>query len=470
MVVLIAEDEQGLRESLHQLLKDAYEVILCADGEEALKVLEKTSVDLVITDNQMPRVSGLELIRRGKAVSPSTAFLLMTGHASIEDAVKAIQLGADDYFTKPFETSEIRHRIAQIENLRSWKASIALKGSSKNNSHQLIGVSASVQRAKQFIDKAASVPSPVLLLGPSGSGKEIVANAIHEAGPRAIRPFVAINCASLSEQLMESELFGHEKGAFTGANAVKLGKFELAQGGTLFLDEVGELSPSLQAKLLRVLQEREFFRLGGVRVIKSDARVIAATHRPLKEMVNEGTFREDLFFRLNVLTFELPPLKDRKEDILPLVRFFWEQLTQEFGKRVTLSETLLQKMTSYSYPGNVRELRNVLERLLVFGVDKGTVGPEALPPEFHGMASVSSLHAPQGETGTRPSVTEAKGRGLVDQVEEFEYELIAEAMRATKGNQVRAAALLKITRTTLQYKLKKYGYPRETGSDLKKAA
>ncbi len=465
MLILIVDDEPGIRKSLHQLLKNQHQVVQCEDGQAAYQTLEKTSFDLVITDNQLPGLSGLELIRRGKEISPATSFLLMTAFGSVEQAVEAIRLGADDYLMKPFDIAEIEHRVHRIEELQAWKNENTLRIEAARGADRLIGKSPAMNAAREFIKKVATAPSPVLLLGASGTGKEVVAKAIHESGPRSVRPFIAINCASLNEQLMESELFGHEKGAFTGANAAKPGKFELAKGGTLFLDEVGELGAGLQAKLLRVLQEREFFRVGGVRQIKTDARVIAATHRQIKEMVKSGHFREDLYFRLNVLTFELAPLADRPEDVPLLIDALWERLTRDMGKRYELPAETKHALRTYPYPGNVRELQNVLERLAVLAPPSGLISRENLPPEFSAVAPPSPLDQSQ---------THRLGNaGLTERIEELEQSLIQQAMEQTHHNQVRAAERLKITRGALQYKLKKYGYDpgtRTWGNPSKAAA
>ena len=448
MLILIADAETGVRNSLAEFLKSDHEVILCEDGAQALAQLEKTSVDLVITDHSMPKLQGLELIKRGKVISPSTAFILMTARGSVEQAVDAIRAGADDYFMKPFELHEISHRIRRVEDLQTFKAENELKAEAGKGVSCLIGNSASIRSVKEFILKVAPVSSPVLLLGPSGSGKEVVAKAVHDSGNRFTRPFIAINCASQSEQLMESELFGHEKGAFMGATVSKPGKFELAKGGTIFLDEVGELSGALQAKLLHVLQENEFFRVGGVRQIKTDVRVIAATHRPLKEMVKSGRFREDLFYRLNVMIFELAPLAQRPEDIIPLVEFFWNKLTREIGRKVTLSPKAMQRLTDYSFPGNVRELQNVLARLIILGPHEGVIQAEGLPPEFYSL----NVHHE-----TTDSNAMMHSMGLTEHLEALEARLVKEAMAQAGHNQVKAAELLRITRGALQYKLKKYG-------------
>ncbi len=457
MVILIADDEAGIRESIADVFKAQHEVIHCEDGRAALSVLEKRTVDLVITDIQMPNISGLDLIRKGKELSPNTSYVLMTAHGSVAQAVEAIHLGAEDYFMKPFELTELRLRVDRVEERRAWKAEEALKAESPAETG-IVGKSPAMQRAREFIKKVSAAPSPVLLLGPSGSGKEVLAKAIHEAGPRRNRPFVAINCASLSEQLMESELFGHEKGAFTGATAAKPGKFELASQGTIFLDEMGELSSQLQAKLLRVLQEKEFYRLGGVRQVKTDARVIAATHRPLRDMVKTGAFREDLFFRLNVLSFELPPLSKRSEDIAPLIDFFWGRLIREFGCQLRLAPQTRQRLCEYSFPGNVRELQNLLERLVVLGGQEGMIGPDALPPELNVFENKVSY--------SEPAVWQ--GESLNETLESLEARILRQVMSETGHNQVKAAERLKITRGALQYKLKKYGIEKPT--EEKKAA
>ena len=331
--------------------------------------------------------------------------------------------------------------------------------------NRLFGNSMAIQKAREFAEKAAEVNSPVLILGPSGVGKEVMARAIHESSARAHKPFIAINCASLTEQLMESELFGHERGAFTGAMATKLGKFELANGGTLFLDEVGDISTALQAKLLRVLQEREYSRVGGVKLLKTDVRVIAATNQPIREMIHRGTFREDLFFRLNVLKIDMPRLVDRKEDIAVLLDLFWTKFSDEFGKRLVLSSEARDKLLHYSYPGNVRELQNVVERLFVLVENNASACPEALPSEINEFV-------PEPTPPTPPAVSLASlgEGGLNGYLDAMDERIIREAMAATGDNQVKAGKLLKTSRGSLQYKLKKYGLIQEMGGMQEKAA
>ncbi len=447
MQIMIVEDEANLRESLKTFLSSTHEVVAYSDGNSALDHFKNKAVDLVLTDNKMPGMTGLELIRRIKEISSSTCCLLMTAHASIDQAVEALKLGAEDYLVKPFELEELDHRLKQIEDLQVWRAKEILRAEGPENTTRILGCSENIKNANEFVAKVALVQSPVLILGPSGTGKEVIAKAINAASPRSKYPFIAINCASLSEQLIESELFGHEKGAFTGANAAKPGKFELAKGGTIFLDEIGELSPGIQARLLRVLQEKEFFRVGGVRQIKSDARVIAATHRPLKQMTKEGSFREDLFFRLSVLTFELQPLCNRKSDLPILIPYFWEKLNQECGRKLKLGEDTLACLLQYSYPGNVRELQNILERLVVMGGEVGVVRPNGLPVELR-------VKSPE------PSAVTSIGaaQGMSEAVEELERRMIADALAKTGGNQAKAAEVLKINRGSMHYKLKKYGF------------
>jgi two-component system response regulator PilR (NtrC family) len=447
MQILVVDDEVHLRNSLAAVLGERYDVQTCESAVLALDILKKTSFDLVITDHQMAGLTGLEFIKQAKQTSPETSFMLMTAFGGVNQAVQAIQCGADDYFLKPFDISEIEHRVERVLELKKWRIRSSAEKENQKSANRLSGKSQSIQNAKAFVTKVADSTAPVLLLGPSGTGKEVMAKSIHEVSSRADMPFVGINCASLNENLIESELFGHEKGAFTGAVASKPGKFEFARGGTLFLDEIGELAPGLQAKLLRVLQEKEFCRLGSVKTIKSDVRVIAATHRDLKAMTQDGRFREDLFFRLNVLSFHLSPLKDRKEDLPELIEYFWQKARISSNCKSQLSSELLQYFENYSFPGNIRELQNILERLAVLGPRQGVVPASLLPPEFFGMSAAKVLPFESPET---------LSSGLDESLENLERKLIGEAMKKADNNQTQAAQILKITRGTLQYKLKKF--------------
>lgn len=457
MRILIVDDEAGIRNTLNELLKDRFETFVAEDGAKALTLIQEKSFDLIISDLKMPNLTGLELLAKVREISPLSSFILMTAHGSIDGAVQAIQDGADDYLPKPVEFAELNHRINRVIQLRAWQnqKSLTEHYSKKTN---LIGKSAFMTGVKKFITQVAAVPSPILLLGPSGTGKEVVAKSIHESGPASQNTFVAINCASLSENLIESELFGHEKGAFTGAASTKIGKFEIAAGGTIFLDEIGELPLALQAKLLRVLQEKEFCRVGGTRPIKSQARVIAATHRNLKDWVSKGLFREDLYFRLNVIQYEMLPLRERKEDVTELVQYYWSSLSEELGIKSLLSPMAATALTNYDYPGNVRELKNIVERLIVLTPDNGRVDVMHLPKELVGskpeMAN-ETLVVATDDSVVAPMPWKP-GVAIESYLESLEEKIIAKAFALAGENQVQAADLLGLNRGTLQYKIKKY--------------
>ncbi len=456
MQLLIVDDEEGIRRSLNEILKESFEITQAKDGREALTLLQNRSFDLVLSDQKMPNISGLELLEKVKEQFPLTSFILMTAEGSIEQAVKAIRMGADDYLSKPIEYDELLHRVRKLMDLRIWRAEKSIKAG-QGNRYPLVGQSAFMDQVRHFAKQVSSVPSPVLILGPSGTGKEILARAIHESGSRAERPFVAINCASLNENLIESELFGHEKGAFTGAIAAKPGKFELADGGTLFLDEIGEMPLALQAKLLRVLQEKEFCRVGSSRIIRSDARILTATHRQLKNWVTEGKFREDLFFRLNVLSFDMLPLSQRKEEIPGLIDFFWQTLSDELGVKASLEPEARKILEVYNYPGNVRELRNLIERLIVLAPPGGKVDSKFIPAEMK-LGSSNQSVAPVEKVATNEKCAQWNPTvPLETWLEQMESEAIQAAMTITHHHQIKAAELLGLNRGTLQYKLKKYG-------------
>ncbi len=462
MRILIVDDEAGIRNSLNEFLKDRFETFIAEDGEQAFKLFSEKSFDIVISDFKMPKMSGLELLAKIREVSPLTAFILMTAYGSIDGAVKAIQAGVDDYISKPIEFTELNHKIEQIQNLYAWKQQKNLKENYSKKT-QLIGSSQFIINLKDFITKVAPVQSPVLLLGPSGTGKEVVSKSIHESGPFAQQSFVAINCASLSENLIESELFGHEKGSFTGASQTKIGKFELAAGGTIFLDEIGELPMPLQAKLLRVLQEKEFCRIGGTRQIKSSARVIAATHQNLKDWVSRGLFREDLYFRLNVIQYEMLSLKDRQQDVTELIQHYWATISEDLGMRSLLTPAARVCLENYSYPGNVRELKNIIERLIVLTPDNGRVDVFHLPKEI----TQSTTDVKDNAILLRPPVQNQSadviqppvwkpGLHLDSYMEQIEETVVSRAFEICNQNQVQTAELLGINRGTLQYKIKKF--------------
>lgn len=460
MRILIVDDENGLRNSLKELLQETYEVDTAEDGEKALELINKKSFEIVLSDLKMPKLDGLGLLNKIREISPLTSFILMTAQGSIDGAVAAIHAGADDYIAKPIEFTELLHRLERILDLRAWQNQKSLNAQ-ENKKNQLIGSSSFIVETKKFIEKVAGVQSPVLILGPSGTGKEVVSKSIHEAAHGNDKAFVAVNCASLGENLIESELFGHEKGAFTGATTAKPGKFELAAGGTLFLDEIGELSLHLQARLLRVLQEKEFCRVGGTRQIKSQARVIAATHRNLKEWVERGLFREDLYFRLNVLQYEMSPLGNRTEDIPVLIQHYWNKMTEELAIKSSLTPAAKVALENYSYPGNVRELKNILERLIVLTPDTGRVDLPQLPAEIVGRTDSSITHlnnkteVPNDPGAFEPPIWKP-GVQVEQYLEHIEGEIIQRAFALAGQNQVQAAELLGLNRGTLQYKIKKY--------------
>ncbi|OIQ19949.1 MAG: hypothetical protein BM556_05525 [Bacteriovorax sp. MedPE-SWde] len=445
MQIVVVDDDNNIRMSLTTVLSEAYDVCDFPNAEDALAYLEKNTADLVITDQKMPGMTGVELIEKVKAISPKTSFFLMTAYASIQQAIEALQKGADDYIMKPFDLDEMELRVNRIKQLRLYGSISTLSEESKKGLENIIGESSNIQEAKAFVEKVADAPSSVLVLGPTGSGKEVLGRSIHEVSNRSTMPFVAINCATLNDQLIESELFGHEKGSFTGATETKQGKFELANGGTIFLDEIGELSLDLQAKLLRVLQEREFYRIGGNKLIKCDVRVLAATHQNLEEMVSKGTFREDLLYRLNVLVFNLQALKDRVEDIKPIAEFLWAKLLPELNRKSTLTIEALKHLEAYSWPGNIRELKNVLERMIVLGPQEGPITLDSLPRDI----------APKATGASNTSISTEDITDLESYMQEMEFSIIKSVYEREDSNQVKTAESLGLKRGTLQYKLKK---------------
>ena len=448
--LLLIDDEKNYLLVLETLLTEAgYTVTALNDPETALAFLEESEVDIVITDMKMPRISGREVLERVKKNWPHIPVLIMTAFGSIESAVEAMRYGAFNYITKPFSNDELLLSIQNAAELaRAHRQYQLLRESLEDRygKHQIIGRSRAIRDMLALVDRAGPSRAPVLITGESGTGKELVARAIHFSSPRSQEPFVSVNCMALNPGVLESELFGHEKGSFTGAVAMRRGRFEQASGGTLFLDEVGELTPELQVKLLRVLQERRFERVGGSEEIEVDIRIVAATNKDLMPLVQAGTFREDLYYRLNVVHIPIPPLRERREDIPLLVAHFAEKAAKENGiPPKTFSMEALNHLSGYEWPGNIRQLQNVVERCLVL-VPGEVITLEDLPAEIRDeeaqFKSAVDLLPVQLD--------------LADTLERIEAALIRRALVRADFVQAKAAELLGISKSLMQYKLKKY--------------
>jgi len=448
--ILVVDDERSMRELLSIMLKQSgYHVVAADGGEEAIAALGREPFDLVITDLRMRNLDGIAVLRAAKEHSPHTVVLVVTAFASTETAVEAMKLGAYDYITKPFKLDEIRLIIANaIERKRLQAENVALKRQLRKERgfEQFIGKSRSMLEIFETIRKTADSGSTVVVTGESGTGKELVAQAIHSESARRQGPFVSVNCGAVPENLMESELFGHMKGAFTGAIATTEGLFAAAHGGTLFLDEITEIPQSVQVKLLRAIQEREIRRVGDVKDVKIDVRLVAASNRNLAKAMAEGTLREDLFYRLNVIPIHLPPLRDRRDDIPHLVAHFIQKICRETGKDVRgVTPEALAILESYAWPGNIRELENVIERAIVLGGGP-MLRPEALPPTLRSPSSVHDVPVEIPEGGLDLEAT-------IDRIEQRYIEL---ALARAGGVQTRAAELLGVSFRQFRYKLHKH--------------
>jgi two-component system NtrC family response regulator len=447
--ILIVDDERNYLVVLEALLSpEGYEIVTTDSGQEALRLFRGSDIDLVITDMKMPGMSGMELLEACKATNGDVPVIMMTAFGTIEMAVEAMKKNAFHYITKPFQNEQLKLTVKKaLDNYRLVKENRLLNQalSERYKYGNIIGKSKPMLKVYDMIEKVAPSRASVLITGPSGTGKELIAKAIHYGSPRKDRPFVSINCGALAETLLESELFGHERGAFTGAVAMKKGRFELADGGTLFLDEVGEMPAALQVKLLRVLQEMEFERVGGTKTIKVDVRVLSASNRNMREYVSEGHFREDLFYRLNVIHIDVPPLRERLDDIPLLVRHFISKYKEDAGKgRVELSPEVWKQLYRYNWPGNVRELENVMERAVVLSRGE-TITLEDLPEDFRGA-----------ETAFDVDRLVPANVPLQVALEKIEEALIRRALRASHHVQAHAAEMLGITKSNIQYKMKKY--------------
>src|SRR5487761_372345 len=448
--ILIVEDEARMRRLLELDLGEAgHQTFSAADAEKGLDLLRREQIDLVLTDLKLPGQGGLEFLQAAKRLNGALPVVVMTAYGTVETAVDAMKAGASDYVLKPFSLAEMRmviHKELDVRNLREENRSLR-EALGKRYSHpNIVARSPKMQEVLATVERVAPTNSTVLLGGESGVGKDLIARAIHEKSRRASGPFLKINSTAIPENLLESELFGFEKGAFTGAVASKPGKFELADKGTLFLDEIGDVPPVTQVKLLRVLQEREFERLGGTRTIKVDVRLIAATNRDLRAALEEGTFRQDLYYRLNVVPINIPPLREHREDIPDLARFFTERFAREAGKQITgITPAALNRLIGFHWPGNVRELENIIERAVALAT-AGEIGEVDIHLD---ISPASPSAASSGSTA--PFLP--PGMAL----EQFEGEIIREALRRASGNKSQAARLLGLSRNALRYRLSTMG-------------
>lgn len=448
--ILVVDDDPAIRETLKTLLTmKNYAVTTVADGPSAIEEVKKDKYHMVITDLMIPRMNGIEIVKSLKEVDRDLQCIIITGYATVTTAVEAMKAGAFDYLMKPFNSAEVLiliQRALEFQTLQAENQQLRRNLEGRYRFDNLIGESDGIKKVCSLIERVAESDSTILILGESGTGKELVARTIHYNSLRKNKPLIPINCGAIPETLLESELFGHEKGAFTGASSTRIGRFELADGGTIFLDEIGEMSPTLQVKLLRVLQQREFERVGGTKTIKVDVRIIAATNIDLEKAIQVGKFREDLYYRINVIPIVIPPLRERTEDIPILMEYFLNHFNRSKKKSIQgFSPEAMNLLLSYRWPGNIRELENLIERLVILR-GEGMISPEDLPDKI--MVS-------RGGDGIRYYALPESGINLRDAVEEFENNLIVQALQKAQGVKNRAAQLLSLNRTTLVEKLKK---------------
>ncbi|MBI3046974.1 MAG: sigma-54-dependent Fis family transcriptional regulator [Acidobacteria bacterium] len=456
--ILVVDDEPSMREMLRIVLRrDGYDVVVAAGGQEAIQHLQAQPFDLLLSDIRMPDTGGVDVLRAAKQIDGNIVAFMMTAFASTESAVEAMRLGASDYLTKPFSMDELRLKVRQhLEARRLREENLLLKRAlnSRYEFSNILGRSDAMLQVFATIQTVAATSSTVLIAGESGTGKELVARAVHFNSLRRDRPFVAVNCGAVPETLLESELFGHVRGAFTGALSNKKGLIETAEGGTIFLDEIGEMSPSMQVKLLRVLQDHRFRRLGGTEEAQADVRVIAATNQDLPKMVADGRFREDLYYRLHVLSIKLPLLRDRAEDIPLLAEHFLQHFASQMGKRVrTISAEAMQLLQAHAWPGNVRELQNAIERAVALEQTESIL-PETLPDEVRSAEGLAWRTGEKPALGVLPELGE--GFNLEARGEEFYRHYIALALQRAGGVQVKAAELLGMSFRSFRYYVKKY--------------
>lgn len=453
--ILIVDDESFIRENIERILtEDGYRPFSCDNGQQAVALVSDEEIDLVLLDLNLGSKSGLDVLRELKEIDPEVLVIIITGYGTVESAVKALKMGAYDYIKKPFKADAIRLIVRLALETKSLKRELRkLRRDDREqfNSTEMIGTSLALSEVyRQICEVAKHEHATVLITGESGTGKELAARAVHNLSARKDRPFIEINCGSLPHNLLESELFGHERGAFTDAKTRKIGLFEEADGGTIFLDEIGEMDIGLQVKLLRVLEDRKIRRLGGVRNIDIDVRVVSATNTNLKEAIVARSFREDLYYRLNVFPLHMPPLRERSEDIPRLLDHFLQRFCREFNKPPReISREALDLLMHYSWPGNVRELRNLVERICIM-YDVAVIGPKCLPKELFTEAEIADFV---------PATDIPPGGIVLEEVmARLEKELVVRAVEITGGNIAKSARLLNIPRGTLRYKLKKYDH------------
>ncbi|MBI5893879.1 MAG: sigma-54-dependent Fis family transcriptional regulator [Deltaproteobacteria bacterium] len=462
--ILIVDDEKSMRDFLEIMFKrEGYKVWTAASGEAGLSQCEKTSFDLIITDIKMKGMDGVSLVEKAKEINPATIAIVMTAYANVDNAVNAMKAGAYDYISKPFNVDEVKLIVKKALEMRRLEEENRLLKKELKHKYgfaNLIGISSKMTEIYDLIKRVSSTKSNVLITGESGTGKELVARAIHYEGDRKANAFVAVNCGAIPENLIESELFGHQKGAFTGAVSNKSGLFETANNGTIFLDEITELPLQMQVKLLRVIQERNFRRVGGVDDISVDVRIIAASNKDIGKEVKEGRFREDLFYRLNVIPIYMPGLRERKEDIPLIANHFLEKYKKELGKDIKkISEEAIEILLGYDYPGNVRELENIIERAVALE-SSNAILPESLPEHLvkgQGARKGKGQELQSSTQGLLPSEIPLSGFDIEKTVESFEKEMLLKALALSGGVKKKAAELLGLSFRAIRYKLEKYG-------------
>ena len=467
--ILVVDDEESIREFLQILLqKEGYEALCASDGEKAIELIDQKHFDLIMCDLKMPKVDGMKVLQHTRNFHPDKLFIMMTAFATTESAIEAMKLGAYDYLLKPFKLDEVRLNLKQALRSRYLEEENRLLRQELNKQqeeHQIIGNSPSIQNVNQLIEKVRLSSANVLITGDTGTGKEMVARTLHYKSPLKKRPFIAINCGAIPETLLESELFGHKRGAFTGAVLDKKGVFQAADGGSLFLDEIGELSIEMQAKLLRAVQEQVIRPVGSVEDIKINTRLITATNRNLEQRIKEEKFRQDLYYRFNVIQIHLTPLRERREDIPLLTQHFVKKYSQKMQKKPpSISKEAMMKIESYTYPGNIRELENLVERTLALNDNKPVLLPDHLPPTLQ----ENSISSPSQtiESIYKVQFSENQGLDLEKTLNNIEKDILKQALKTTHGIKKKAAKLLKMSFRSFRYRLDKYSLHKKDTDDM----